>query len=59
MATIIPVFGRDIVLGNLVCCDFGLIGIRSAFHAVNHFGLETLPFLGQLFDALGICTRGG
>ena len=48
-----------IFLGHIVFCDFAgayftLVRVRNIFHTVDHFGLESLPFFEQFFDALGI-----
>src|ERR1017187_4295842 len=34
--------------------NFSLVGIGRVLHAADHLGLESLPFLEQFFEALGI-----
>ena len=49
---ILQIFGRNIVLWNLFCVNLRRVCVRCIFHAANCFGLEGLPFLEELFDAL-------
>jgi hypothetical protein len=51
---LVPVFERNIVLGNLFRRHFRLVGLRRIFHAFDHPRLERLTLFDQLFDALGI-----
>src|SRR5665213_937454 len=48
------VFGRNIVLGDLVGMNLRDVGVGRAFHTADHFRLEGLPVLNQFLDALGI-----
>ena len=46
------VFGRHIVLGDLLGVNFSHVWVRRIFHSANGFGLKGLPLLEQFFDAL-------
>ncbi len=50
----VPVFPRNIVLGNLRRRHFALIRVFGIFDAANGFSFEVLTFLLQLRNALGI-----
>src|SRR6202008_2926300 len=49
---VVQVFLRDVVLGDLARADLSLVGIGRVLDAADDPGLEGLPFLEQLLDAL-------
>src|SRR6266852_6369599 len=51
---LIVILAGNIVLRNLVLGHFGLVRIRSIFHAADDPSLERLPFFEQLLGALRI-----
>ena len=51
------VFGRHIVLFNLLGVNFRHTCVRCILHATNHVGLEGLALVGKFFDALRVCLR--
>src|SRR6266446_2544686 len=53
---LIVILAWNIVLRNLVRGYFGLVRIRSIFHAADDPSLERLPFFEQLLGALRICV---
>jgi hypothetical protein len=54
---LLEIFKRHIILADLLGANLPLTGI-GIFHASNHTRLEVLPFLDELFHALGICLLG-
>ena len=44
-------FRRDVIFQPVVRANRALVGIRSILHAVDHVGLECLPFFNELLDA--------
>jgi len=51
---LIVILAGNIVLRNLMRGHFGLVRIRSIFHAADDPSLERLPFFEQLLCALRI-----
>src|SRR6185369_10185751 len=49
---VVQVFLRDVVLGDLARADLALVGVGRVLDAADDPGLEGLPFLEQLLDAL-------
>lgn len=54
MIAFVPAGSLNIVLRNLMRSHFGLVRIRSIFHAADDSSLERLPFFEQLLCALRI-----
>ena len=50
---VVEILGRNVVLRHFFGRYFRFVRVRSIFDSVNDTGLESLPLLGQLFDALG------
>ena len=53
-SVLIVILAGNIVLRNLMRGHFGLVRIRSTFHAADDPSLERLPFFEQLLCALRI-----